>query len=68
MRDRDGWCLTCGDEFHLDDLGGYNPPCKCGMHCRSCHEADEYEAKDWADDDDDFGPDARCQQEGVNPK
>lgn len=33
----DGWCLECGDEFHLDDCGGYNPPCPCGCGCcRSC--------------------------------
>ncbi len=39
--DGDGWCLECGDKFHLDDVGGYNPPCKCGMHCRHCHEVEE---------------------------
>lgn len=39
--DGDGWCMECGDEFHLDDCGGYNPPCSCGFHCRSCHEAEE---------------------------
>ncbi len=34
----DGWCIDCGDTFRYDDCGGYNPPCSCGMHCRSCHE------------------------------
>lgn len=38
----DGWCLECGDWFHLDDCGGYNPPCYCaachGEYCRSCCE------------------------------
>lgn len=38
----DGWCHECGDEFHLDDCGGYNPPCPCGCGlCRSCHESEE---------------------------
>lgn len=47
----DGWCIDCGDYFHLDDCGGYNPPCeKCGL-CRSCCECDERL------DEDDFGPD-----------
>lgn len=31
------------DWFHLDDCGGYNPPCRCGRCsgeiCRSCCEA-----------------------------
>lgn len=37
----DSWCLECGEEFHLDDTGGYNPPCECpicqGAVCRHCH-------------------------------
>jgi hypothetical protein len=44
-----GWCLDCGEEFHYDDCGGYNPPCVCGAHCRSCHEAEECEADEWSD-------------------
>lgn len=52
----DGWCVDCGDEFHLDDCGGYNPPCECGLHCRSCHEAEVMGDIDvYGDDDyDDF--------------
>lgn len=45
----DGYCLDCGEEFHLDDTGGYNPPCVCGEHCRSCHEAQERESDEWRD-------------------
>ncbi len=45
----DGFCVECGDEFHLDDTGGYNPPCSCGMHCRSCHAA-EFDRDDLDDD------------------
>jgi hypothetical protein len=40
----DGRCLDCGDPFHLDDTGGYNPPCACGKCvglCRSCCDAEE---------------------------
>ena len=37
----DGWCLECGEWFHLDDCGGYNPPCPCGCGCcRSCCPGD----------------------------
>jgi len=32
------FCDHCGDEFHFDDTGGYNPPCRCGLNCRSCCE------------------------------
>jgi hypothetical protein len=46
----DGWCIECGEYFHLDNCGGYNPPCRCvecqGFYCRSCHrenEGDDYE-------------------------
>lgn len=50
--DADGWCVECGDAFHLDDCGGYNPPCQtCGL-CRSCCDCngqhstdDEYEGE-----------------------
>lgn len=44
--DGDGWCMDCGDPFHLDDTGGYNPPCECGFHCRSCHEREIRELDD----------------------
>lgn len=41
----DGYCFECGEEFHLDDTGGYNPPCECkicqGAVCRSCHPWEE---------------------------
>lgn len=44
---QDGWCVECGEEFHLDDAGGYNPPCPCGCGlCRSCHEATEYDEQE----------------------
>ena len=47
----DGWCVDCGDEFHLDDTGGYNPPCPCGCGlCRSCHENEEREDDAWKSD------------------
>lgn len=45
----DGWCVDCGEEFHYDDCGGYNPPCVCGAHCRSCHEARERGNDEWDD-------------------
>jgi hypothetical protein len=48
-------CIECGEEFHYDDIGGYNPPCSCGLHCRSCHELEEqrgaYGDGDYYDDD-----------------
>lgn len=44
----DGHCDECGDAFHLDDCGGYNPPCRCGCgRCRSCCEADERDDDEW---------------------
>jgi len=52
----DGWCVDCGDFFHLDDCGGYNPPCPvCGL-CRSCCECDRMddEAEDDGVDDGDY--------------
>jgi hypothetical protein len=52
--DGDGWCIECGDVFHYDDCGGYNPPCACGEHCRACHEAVEGRRDpDYDDDPDD---------------
>lgn len=50
---QDGWCIDCGDAFHLDDCGGYNPPCVCGFHCRSCHEAEERDEDAYEDGYDD---------------
>lgn len=48
----DNYCGECGDEFHLDDCGGYNPPCSCGCGCcRSCHDAYEDAEDHWQDDD-----------------
>jgi hypothetical protein len=52
----DGFCLTCLESFRYDDCGGYNPPCECGFHCRSCHEReddDDYERDydDYPEDD-----------------
>jgi len=53
----DGYCADCGDAFHLDDCGGYNPPCNCGQCdgtiCRSCCRtvATEDEDADWCEDD-----------------
>lgn len=44
-----GWCLDCGEDFRYDDTGGYNPPCSCGAHCRSCHDAEERENDEWMD-------------------
>ena len=40
-------CSDCGDPFHFDDCGGYNPPCNCGkcdgMLCRACCRAELYD-------------------------
>jgi hypothetical protein len=48
-----GFCGECGDRFHLDDCGGYNPPCPCGCGlCRSCHDA-----VNRSDDAEDYPPD-----------
>lgn len=49
----DGWCIECLEPFHLDDTGGYNPPCSCGFHCRSCHEHEEagFDDDDYPEDD-----------------
>jgi hypothetical protein len=42
IRDDDGdefdGCVECWEEFRYDDTGGYNPPCRCGLHCERCHE------------------------------
>ena len=53
----DGWCLACGDEFHLDDVGGYNPPCPGGCgNCRHCCDCDDLaEDDDPLLDDEDYG-------------
>jgi len=43
----DGYCVECGDEFHLDDCGGYDPPCPCGCGlCRWCCAGNEYDDVD----------------------
>jgi hypothetical protein len=44
-------CHECGDEFHYDDTGGYNPPCPCGCgRCRWCCNAEsERDEDDWQD-------------------
>lgn len=47
----DDFCIDCGDVFHYDDIGGYNPPCSCGMHCRRCHELAQRGDDDFFDDD-----------------
>lgn len=49
------WCIDCGEDFHDDDTGGYNPACACGLHCRSCHEAEQREKEAWDTDDIDSG-------------
>lgn len=33
---RTDFCGECFDDFRYDDIGGYNPPCDCGLACRSC--------------------------------
>lgn len=48
------WCFSCSDEFRYDDCGGYNPPCQCGVNCRSCCNAN-CELHD--DEDADFSED-----------
>jgi len=53
----DDFCIDCGDEFHYDDVGGYNPPCSCGMHCRRCHELAEHGDDDYERDEDDYPDD-----------
>jgi len=48
----DGYCYECGDAFHFDDCGGYNPPCPCGCgRCRSCCAADATAEDDYAYDE-----------------
>lgn len=50
----DGWCLECGDPFHLDDCGGYNPPCyKCGL-CRDCCRTSDFGCDAEREDDEDY--------------
>lgn len=62
----DGWCIECGEFFHLDDVGGYNPPCPgCGncRECCECHGArdeDEY----WPDEDEQEAPSPAAPPEG----
>lgn len=51
------FCIECLEPLRYDDCGGYNPPCSCGLHCRSCHELaqhdDDHDDFDYRDDDDD---------------
>src|SRR5687768_4410469 len=46
------FCVDCMEPFRYDDCGGYNPPCECGAHCRSCHEASEREMGSFYEDED----------------
>jgi hypothetical protein len=61
----DGWCVDCGEEFHLDDCGGYNPPCACGFHCRSCHQHAEHEDDDYEYDERDEDDESERATESV---
>lgn len=50
------YCLLCGDDFRFDDIGGYNPPCRCGARCRDCCappncEREEFESVSDIEDD-----------------
>lgn len=47
----DGFCGECFEPFHLDDCGGYNPPCTCHGLCRSCCEAMGRDDDDWYPED-----------------
>lgn len=50
----DGYCVECGDEFHDDDVGGYNPACrKCGL-CRSCCRLSDFGCVSEHEDDDSY--------------
>lgn len=65
MFEPDG-CYECGDEFHYDDIGGYNPPCPCGCgRCRSCCRAEsDQDNDDWQDYE--LGPGDRGEwEEGI---
>ena len=66
----EGWCHDCGDSFHLDDTGGYNPPCPCGCGmCRGCCEAEKMADRDadqgWWDDAADYPYDAESNPHGY---
>lgn len=56
-------CIECWEEFRYDDTGGYNPPCKCGLHCGRCHELFEAREQGW---DEDY-PDDRDVNEDLDP-
>lgn len=49
-------CVECWEEFRYDDTGGYNPPCKCGLHCERCHELYEAREQGWDEEDYDDRP------------
>ena len=54
----DGWCGECGDAFHLDDCGGYNPPCPCGCGlCRDCCREERYREECYGDEEDSYPED-----------
>lgn len=58
------FCYECGDEFHYDDMGGYNPPCDCGHGlCRSCCEAEKQSMMP----DDDWYPEDGSDPDPVYP-
>ncbi len=63
--DEDAWCIDCGEDFRYDDCGGYNPPCACGLHCRSCHEAAmrDDDEDDRCDDCGRYWDDCECDDE-----
>lgn len=48
------WCYNCGDDFRYDDIGGYNPPCPCGLRCRDCCGASSKRYCPEGTEDDDF--------------
>lgn len=60
------FCGECFDDFRLDDIGGYSPPCECGYKCRDCCDAKchlENEAE-YLDDDDFDAFDTRLDNAG----
>lgn len=47
-------CIECWEEFRYDDTGGYNPPCRCGLHCQRCHELVAERERELDDEDDGY--------------